>query len=108
MEAFGDTGRLKPEGKKHKLIVYLEDIHLAKTDKYGDLPGLEVLRDLLTTREWYSTAHKSNRVIDDTNIMACIDTSAEQIQRVPSRLLCRFSAVGMEGFDSVTSVHIMK
>lgn len=85
-----DTGRLKPEGDNNKLIVYIEDIHLAKTDKYGDLPGLEVLRDLLTTREWYSTSHKSHRVIDDTNIVACIDNTAEQILRVPKRLLCRF------------------
>ena len=83
-----DSGHLRPEGDKHKLIVYLEDIHFAKTDKYGDYPGLEVLRDLLTTREWYSTAYKSHRVIDDTNIMACLDTTAEQTERVPNRLLC--------------------
>ena len=77
MEAYTDSGRLKPEGDNNKLIVYLEDLHLAKTDKYGDMPGLEVLRDLLTTREWYSTNNKSHRVIDDANVVACIDNQAE-------------------------------
>ena len=95
LEAFTDTGRLKPEGENNKLIVYFEDLHMAKSDKYNDLPGLEVLRDLLTTQEWFSTSFKSHRVVDDTNIVACIDTQAEQILRVPNRLLCRFSVVGM-------------
>lgn len=73
-EYITDTGRLRPEGENNKLIVYFEDLHMARTDKYGDLPGLEVLRDLFTTRAWYSSTHKSHRVIDDTNIVACIDT----------------------------------
>ena len=107
IEAITDTGRLKPEGENNKLIVYFEDIHMAATDKYGDLPGLEVIRDLLTTREWYSSQYKSHRVIDDVNLVACIDTQAEQILRVPDRLLKRFAIVGMEGFDSPTSIHIM-
>ena len=108
MEAYTDTGRLRPEGDNNKLIVYLEDLHMARTDKYGDMPGLEVLRDLLTTREWYSTIHKSHRVIDDTNIVACLDNQAEQILRIPNRLLCRFVLIGLAGFDSTISIHIMR
>lgn len=73
MEVMSDTGHLKPDGDAHKLIVYLEDLHMAQVDKYNDLPGLEVLRDLLTTSEWYSAAHKSHRAIDDTNLIACIN-----------------------------------
>ena len=108
MDAFSDTGRLKPEGENNKLIVYFEDLHMAFKDKYDDLPGLEVIRDLLTTREWYSTTHKSHRVIDNTNIVACIDSTAEQMLRVPNRLLCRFTVVGMEGLDSSSATHIMR
>lgn len=59
IEAASDTGRLKPPGDQHKLIVYYEDMHMSKLDKYGDMPGLEVIRDLLTTRSWYSGTHKS-------------------------------------------------
>ena len=107
MEMLTDTGRLTPDGEKHKLIVFLEDLHMAKTDKYNDLPGLEVLRDLLTTSEWYSSAYKSHRVIDETNLIACINCQSEQILRTPPRLLFKFALIGMEGFDEMTSVHIM-
>ena len=107
LEVAADTGHLKPLGDESKLVVYLEDMHMSKVDKYGDLPGLEVLRDLLTTREWFSTQHKSHRVIDDTNLIACIDSHSEQILRVPTRLLFRFALIGMDCFDSETSVHIM-
>lgn len=107
MEVLTDTGHLKPEGDQHKLIVFLEDMHMAQMDKYNDLPGLEVLRDLLTTREWYSASHKSHRVIDDTNLISCINIQAEQILRTPPRLLFRFALIGMPGFDEVSSVHIM-
>ena len=72
-EVAQDTGHLRPPGDEHKLIVYYEDLHMAWVDKYGDLPGLEVMRDLLTTREWYSTTRKSKRVIESTNLVACID-----------------------------------
>jgi len=73
-----DTGRLKPDGDSNcKLIVYLEDLHMTGTDKFNDLPGLEVVRDLLTTSEWYSTSYKSRRVIEDTNLIACMNHQAE-------------------------------
>lgn len=70
------------------------------SDKYGDIPGSEVMRDLMTVGEWYSAARKSRRVIEDTNLIACIDQNAEQILRVPRRLLYNFSLVGLEGFSS--------
>lgn len=76
-------------------------------DKYGDLPGLEVMRDLLTTKEWFSTMRKSKRVIESTNLIACIDPQTEQYYRVPQRLLFNFALVGMEGFRSNDSIHIM-
>jgi hypothetical protein len=99
MEALTDTGHLKPDGDSHKLVVFLEDLHMAKIDKYHDLPGLEVLRDLLTTSEWFSSANKSHRVIDDTNLIACINCQSEQILRTPPRLLFKFALIGMEGFE---------
>ena len=76
-------------------------------DKYTDLPGLEVLRDLLTTKEWYSSIRKSKRVIDDTNLIACIDTGSEQYERTPKRLLFKFSLLGMDEFSPKTMIHIM-
>ena len=77
-------------------------------DKYGDLPGLEVMRDLLVTKEWYSSQRKSKRVIEATNIVACIDPETQQYERVPQRLLFNFALIGMEGFSSQTSIHIMQ
>ena len=47
MEVAMDSGCLKPPGDNHKLIVYLEDIHMTYIDKYGDVPGSEVMRDLI-------------------------------------------------------------
>ena len=76
-------------------------------DKYGDFPGLEVMRDLLTTREWHSSQRKSQRVIESTNLVACIDPSTEQYERTPKRLLFNFALIGMEGFSSHSSIHIM-
>lgn len=64
------------------------------------MPGLEVVRDLLTVQSWYSGAHKSHRVIDDTNVVACIDSMSEHTGKIPRRVLFRFSLIGMEGFDS--------
>lgn len=108
MEVAADSGHLKPPGDRHKLIVYLEDLHLTWIDKYQDTPGAEVLRDLLTTREWYSTQRKSHRVIEDTNVIACVDASSEHYERVPSRFLFQFALVGMGEFSADTSIHIMK
>ena len=99
-EVLADSGCLKPPGEDHKLIVYLEDIHMTAVDKYGDIPGAEVFRDLLTIGEWYSEQKKGRRVIEDTNLVACIDQNAEQILKVPRRLLYNFSLIGLEGFSS--------
>lgn len=52
-------------------------------DKYGDKPGLEVMRDLLCTKEWYSSTRKSKRVIEATSLVACIDTGSEQYEKTP-------------------------
>ena len=106
MDAITDTGCLRPPGDNNKLIVYFEDLHMNWIDKYGDIPGSEVLRDLITTGEWFSTLRKSQRVIEDTNVVACIDSSAEQSLRVPKRFLFNFGLVGMEGFSTQTSTHI--
>ena len=106
-EVAQDTGHLKPPGDEHKLIVYYEDLHMTWIDKYNDLPGLEVMRDLLTTREWYSSQRKSQRVIESTNLIACIDPQTEQYERVPKRLLFNFALIGMDGLGTETSIHIM-
>ena len=106
-EVAADSGHLKPPGDNHKLVVYFEDLHMTRFDKYNDVPGLEVMRDLITTKEWYSTARKSQRVIDDTSVIACIDTRAEQYERLPRRLLYCFALIGMEGYSSDTMVHVM-
>ena len=99
---------MKPPGEEGKLIVYLEDLQMSQIDKYNDAPGLEVVRDLLTTSEWYSTIRKSHRVIDDTNLIACIDNHSEQYLKVPSRLLLKFFTLGIETLDSETAIHVMK
>ena len=106
-EVAADTGHLKPPGDKSKLVVYFEDLHMSKIDKYGDVPGMEVLRDLLTTKEWYSTMRKSLRVIEDTNLIACIDTRSEQYSKMPPRLLFNFAFVGMECYSQSSITHIM-
>ena len=106
-EVAADTGHLRPPGENSKLVVYFEDLHMSKVDKYGDLPGMEVLRDLITYKEWYSTMKKSQRVIEDTNLIACIDTRSEQYSKIPQRLLFNFAFVGMECYSHDTITHIM-
>ena len=46
-------------------------------DKYGDLPAIEVLRNYLTIKGWYSSNKKAHRKVDGVNIIACIDSKAE-------------------------------
>ena len=80
---------------------------MTKIDKYGDLPGTEVMRDLITVNEWYSTAKKSRRTIEHTNIIACADSYAEKMTKVPRRLLYNFALIGLDGFSSETTIHIL-
>jgi len=101
-----DSGHMQPPGYNHKLILYLEDIHMTWKDKHLDQPALEVVRDLVTTREWYSTAKKGVRVIDGVNVVACMDSRSEQATFLSDRLLRQFAVIGLEGFDSETAVGI--
>jgi hypothetical protein len=51
---------------------------------------------------------KNVAIVEDTNLIACIDSHAEQSLKVPKRLLFNFALIGMEGFSEATSIHIMQ
>ena len=67
-----------------------------------------MVRDLITTKEWYSTAKKGTRVIDGVNVIACMDSKSEASTFLSDRLLRQFAVIGMEGFDSETVTGIFK
>ena len=105
-EAKVDSGVMEPPGVNHKLVVYLEDLHMTMVDRHQDLPAVEVLREFLTHKEWFSVMKRAMRFIDCTNVIACIDSRAEQTERISHRLLRQFVYLGVEGLDSETAIYL--
>jgi hypothetical protein len=103
-----ETRKLRPAGRETKLIVYLEDMHLSATDRHGDQPGVEALRDFLSCQTWYSHRKKGMRQIEDVNFVACIDSRAPEKDIVSQRILHKFFLMGMEPISTENAVSLYR
>lgn len=70
-------------------IIYINDISMAARDRFGDRPGLELLRQWFQYGGWYDAKTLAFRRVED--IVFC--ASCNQAQTLPPRLLRHFNPI---------------
>jgi hypothetical protein len=88
----GEKPKLRPP-LGHRLVCYVEDLHMAFTDRHGDKPAVEAIRDYLTEGAWLSTTEQRFRDIEGVTICACLPS---EVPEVSERALRQFALVTLE------------
>jgi hypothetical protein len=97
------TRRLRPH-LDNKLICYIEDLHLAYTDPYGDQPAVEAIRDYLTQGAWLSSRKRRWREIEEVSFYACMSINAPETPLVSGRVLHQFNLIALD-VPSTKTIH---
>lgn len=84
----------------HRLVCYVEDLHMAFTDQHGDQPAVEAIRDYLTEGSWLSTSERRFRGIEGVTFCACLPS---EVTGVSERTLRQFALVTL-GSSTVESM----
>lgn len=93
-----DTRCYKPP-RENKIICYIQDVHMAQSDKFGDQGALEAMRDYLTTKSWVSTRKLKIRAIEDVCFFGDMATNHPETEHVSGRLLHHFNLIVLSDFD---------
>lgn len=90
--------RLRPP-QDNKLVVFIEDLHLCRTDAAGDQSTIESIRDYLTAQCWLSSRKRRLRKIEDVSFFACMSSDAPESKIVSRRALHRFNLIALGEFQ---------
>jgi len=72
-KATGQRALRPPSG--NRIIIYIQDLHLARQDQFRDMGSVEAMRDYLTTQSWLSTKKVRIRKIQDISFFADMATN---------------------------------
>jgi hypothetical protein len=92
-----DTGirALRPHNKNN-LIVYIQDLHMAHTDQYGDQSAIESIRDYFTSKCWLSPRKNKLRNIENLSFFCCMASNSPETSLISKRILHRFNVISLE------------
>ena len=93
-----DTRSYKPP-RDNRVVCYIQDLHMAQVDKFGDQGALEAMRDYLTTQSWVSARKLKIRAIENVCFFADMATNHPETELVSGRLLHHFNLIVLSDFD---------
>ncbi|XP_054432748.1 dynein axonemal heavy chain 14 [Pteronotus mesoamericanus] len=76
--------------KNHRIVIFIDDLNMPETDKYGVQPPLELIRQLLDLGGFYNTKKIAWKSVQDLSLVAACVPSAGS-RDVSPRLLKHFS-----------------
>ena len=98
---------LMPPDECHQ-VYYIDDIHMAHTDKWGDQASNELIRQQLDFGGWFHLDKIFFKKVKDVNFVASMSTRQQGKEIVDERLGWHFAAIGVQNFDGCHIEQIYK
>lgn len=85
---------MAPPEERHQ-VFFIDDIHMAQKDRWGDSNANELIRQHLDYNGWYNTDKIYFKKVNEINFVASMSTRQQNKEIINERLGWHFAAVGL-------------